>query len=127
MSNYPPGVTGREYEIAGPDNEWEEEFECWNEEFQYIRISTFAFQWASDLGKKVHTTTGKEDVKNHLHDYLAILNALFNMPDMASDIITEKCDFVGDVLKQSYRGKSWWQCPKCGKEYEEYMERYYHE
>ena len=23
MSNYPPGVSGREYEIAGPDREWE--------------------------------------------------------------------------------------------------------
>ena len=26
--NYPPGVTGNEYEIAGPDKEWEEEFYC---------------------------------------------------------------------------------------------------
>jgi transcription elongation factor Elf1 len=27
-SNYPPGVTGREYEIAGPDREWEEHRTC---------------------------------------------------------------------------------------------------
>ena len=26
--NYPPGVTGNEYEIAGPDSEWEEELYC---------------------------------------------------------------------------------------------------
>ena len=26
--NYPPGVTGREYEIAGPDDEWESEHYC---------------------------------------------------------------------------------------------------
>ena len=24
LSNYPPGVTGNEYEIAGPDREWED-------------------------------------------------------------------------------------------------------
>lgn len=27
-SNYPPGVTGAEYEIAGPDREEDEEREC---------------------------------------------------------------------------------------------------
>ena len=28
LSNYPPGVTGNEYEIAGPDSEWEEDLYC---------------------------------------------------------------------------------------------------
>ena len=28
LSNYPPGVTGNEYEIAGPDSEWEETRYC---------------------------------------------------------------------------------------------------
>ena len=27
-SNYPPGVTGNEYEIAGPDLMWEDEHFC---------------------------------------------------------------------------------------------------
>jgi len=27
-SNYPPGVTGNEYEIAGPDEQWDEEYFC---------------------------------------------------------------------------------------------------
>lgn len=31
-SGYPPGVTGNEYEIAGPDKEWEEERTCSNED-----------------------------------------------------------------------------------------------
>lgn len=30
MSNYPPGVTGREYEIAGPDFEQERDIACPN-------------------------------------------------------------------------------------------------
>ena len=28
MNNYPDGVTGNEYEIAGPDSEWEEDLYC---------------------------------------------------------------------------------------------------
>ena len=28
LSNYPPGVTGNEYEIAGPDSEWEDTNYC---------------------------------------------------------------------------------------------------
>ena len=34
MSNYPPGVTGNEYEIAGPDAEWTDikEVYCNNDE-----------------------------------------------------------------------------------------------
>ena len=28
LSNYPPGVTGNEYQIAGPDSEWEETHYC---------------------------------------------------------------------------------------------------
>ena len=28
MSNYPPGVTGNEFEIAGPDREYSAEREC---------------------------------------------------------------------------------------------------
>ena len=36
MSNYPPGVTGNEYEIAGPD--WEEEIECPKCEKETVRL-----------------------------------------------------------------------------------------
>jgi hypothetical protein len=28
LSNYPDGVTGNEYAIAGPDDEWEDELFC---------------------------------------------------------------------------------------------------
>ena len=30
MSNYPPGVTGNEYEIAGPDYEDDTDYPCWH-------------------------------------------------------------------------------------------------
>lgn len=28
LSNYPPGVTGNEYQIAGPDRDWTDERDC---------------------------------------------------------------------------------------------------
>lgn len=127
MSNYPPGVSGNEYEIAGPDNEWEEEFECSNEKFEYVRISPHSFKWASDLGKKIHTTSGKQEVMDNLYHYLSILNVCFSLSEMSSDVVTEKCNFSGVVLKQSYRSLVWWSCPVCAKEYEEELEDYYYE
>ena len=38
--NYPPGVTGNEYEIAGPDNEGEEKMdvECANDECEKFDV-----------------------------------------------------------------------------------------
>jgi hypothetical protein len=37
MSNYPPGVTGNEYEIAG-GNEFEEHFDC-SAEIEYVTLT----------------------------------------------------------------------------------------
>ena len=39
--NYPPGVTGNEYEIAGPDKEWEEQFVCKSCGFDDVVIKQF--------------------------------------------------------------------------------------
>lgn len=37
-SNYPPGVTGGEYQITGPDAEWDDERTCENEAcVQYLK------------------------------------------------------------------------------------------
>lgn len=40
MSNYPPGVTGRELQIAGPDAEYtgERTVSCWNEDCTQFEI-----------------------------------------------------------------------------------------
>jgi len=125
MSNYPPGVTGNEYEIAGPDAEFEEEFECWNENFSYVRISEYAFNYCSEFGKKVNRTEEIEKAKDGIYRHLAHLNSLFNMPEIAPEVIVEKCDFDGVVLKESFRGTTYWSCPKCGKSYESQIERDY--
>ena len=128
MSNYPPGVSGLEYEIAGPDDEWEDEdFQCTNDEFEYVMISPYAFNYASQLAKKFMRTDSLEDAKENLYKYLSHLNACINLSSMTTEVQYTKCGYVGAVLKQSYRDDIWWDCPQCGKTYEEKVEKYYDE
>jgi hypothetical protein len=123
MSNYPPGVSGLEYEIAGPDNEWEEEFECDNSNLRYVRITEDTFNYCSELGRKINTTSGQQSLKEGFYAYASRINAMFNMPQINPEVIVTECTYVGTVLKESYRGNVYWECPSCGKTYEESIER----
>lgn len=125
MSNYPPGVTGRELEISGPDNEWEEHFECSNEKMEYVMITPYAHKFCSEMGKKIHRTLGQEELQKNWYHYASTINALFNMADLTSEIQIAECGYVGLVTKQSYRGEIWWNCPKCGESYEDEVDDYY--
>jgi predicted RNA-binding Zn-ribbon protein involved in translation (DUF1610 family) len=124
MSNYPPGVSGLEYEIAGPDNEWEDEFECENLSLKYIRIPEHVFEYCSSVGKRVYRTSEIAESKENIYQILARLNVMFNSPEIGREVITEECGFIGTVLKESYKNQIWWTCPNCGKGYEETIERY---
>ncbi|NBO58573.1 MAG: hypothetical protein EBU73_06505 [Chitinophagia bacterium] len=125
MSNYPPGVNGNEYEIAGPDDEWEDEdFSCSNDEFDYVMISPAAFKYVSNLSKDYYKADHLEDVKNNIRHHLSLLSAYFNSSDITTEIQYGKCGYTGVVLKQSYRDEVWWDCPYCGKRYEETLNYY---
>jgi predicted RNA-binding Zn-ribbon protein involved in translation (DUF1610 family) len=123
MSNYPPGVSGLEYEIAGPDNEWEEEFECDNTNLRYVRITENTFNYCSELGKKIYKTEGQKSLKENFYTYASRINSMFNSPQINPEVIVTECTYVGTVLKESYRGNVYWECPSCGKTYEESIER----
>lgn len=125
MSNYPPGVTGNEFAIAGPDKEWEEEFQCTNDEFEYVMISPEAYEYASEFARKMYRTNEIEFVKENIYKFLASLNNHFNFSSITTQIQYGKCGFADVVLKQSYRDEVWWDCPQCGKTYEERISEYY--
>jgi hypothetical protein len=127
MSNYPPGVTGNEFEISGPDREWEEEFQCENDEFEYVMISPETFEFMSELGNRKYRTDTFELVKKNVYHYVSMIDAMFNSSSITTQVQVAKCGFVGDVLKQSYRDETWWECPHCGKHYEERITDYYSE
>jgi hypothetical protein len=127
MSNYPPGVTGNEYEIAGADEEWVEERACNNEEFDYVMVSPEAFKYASQLGSKYWSLTEQDQIAKEIGKHLRQLNSLFNVTGGNSVVQYGKCGFVGDVMLESYRDTIYWTCPICAKDYEEKIENYYSE
>jgi hypothetical protein len=73
MSNYPPGVSGTEYEIAGPDAEYtaERTVKCWSddcplfEQEQDVEINLAAYrgeewgEWACTACGKTRDYTGE--------------------------------------------------------------------
>lgn len=125
MSNYPPGVTGNEYEIAGADSEWcDNDFECNNQEFKYVRITPYALKKIEELVNGYYKTQHLDSIKENLYKKLSVLHAaIATGPD--TEIITGPCGYVGSVDKQSYREDIWWECPRCRKSYEEKIELYY--
>lgn len=126
MSNYPPGVSGNEYEISGPDSEWEEEFQCDNDDFEFVMISPHAWNYLSETGKLINTIKGQEEINTNWYHRFSMINAMINYADITTEIQHGKCGFVGEVLKQSYRSEIWWDCPQCGKRYEQDNEQDYY-
>jgi hypothetical protein len=127
MSNYPPGVTGNEYEIAGADAEWIEERQCNNDEFDYVMVSPEAFKYASELGSRCWNLNDRDEIIKEIGKHLRQLNTLFNLTGGSGEVQHGKCGFVGDVMLESYRDKIYWSCPTCGKDHEETIENYYSE
>ena len=109
--NYPPGVTGREYAIAGPD--WEEEFwrVCGNKNATVRTISEY--------GKRL-----LEQAVAHLKMSVYDPNKASMMLQMAiGDIqeadLAEECPFEGEVIVQAFEGVLSWECPVCREQHED--------
>ena len=107
MSNYPPGVTGNELEIAGPDWEGETERACTSRgevELEVLSCEDLATlrRWAArDITETITT---------------------YDLRRLVGGIITTllpKCDWEGEVEAWSYGGTLHWTCPLCGYEQEE--------
>jgi hypothetical protein len=118
MSNYPPGVTGNEYEIAG-GNEFEEHFDC-EATTEYVTVTRLQLYRLSD-----HALTLYNDFKNNgtISEYLINTRLKKLMHELngyyhSDEIIEKTCDFSGEVLKEEYKGTVMFECPKCEKEYE---------
>ena len=127
MSNYPPGVTGNEYEIAGADAEWiDDDFECSNEDFEFVRISPYAFEEIEKLVNNYFKIDHLESVKANLRSKLSHISAAIDTGP-GTEIVTSSCGYYGPVEKQSYRDNIWWECPRCKKSYEQRDDYYYGE
>ena len=105
-SNYPPGVTGSEYEIAGPSWEGEVNRECGRQ---------------ADLSPV--TTTLRDAIIDVVREKVPIekgRRALQSALDEAMDYSDQReCPFDGEVYAWAYGGVLHWTCPVCGYEHEE--------
>jgi len=113
--SYPPGVTGNEYEIAGPDWEGTLEVTCPNEEARLEVVSKDVAEILDEYRTALLAENGDEVFRQ--------LRALKNQ--IAYEVrgtVTAPCPFVGEVDAAAFRGQTWWTCPVCGAENEEEAE-----
>jgi len=97
MSNYPPGVTGAEYEISGPDREWEA---------PRLGVCKYCGWPENEECDRTIQEIEPDGTPELLQCGGAVNNGLCNRcghrfpPD-------------GDVIWQSYWPDAWWVCPEC--------------
>ena len=119
MSNYPPGVTGREYAIAGPDREWDDEAECENDGVTFTVLAKDddkALDTILALAEKASETTDHSEVASLLRNVGLLARQIKRGLFVAEDAV---CPFVGEVTWASYGSEAWWDCPLCGDQHTE--------
>jgi hypothetical protein len=124
MSNYPPGVTGNEYEIAG-GNEFEEWFEC-NGTTTYVSITKHEMHDLADHALALFNEFKRSGniteywIEQRLKPLMRDINGYAN----SFETYDSDCNFSGVVLKEEYQGYVSVNCPKCDKDYEYKLSKY---
>jgi hypothetical protein len=126
MNNYPPGVTGDEYEIAGA-SETEEYWECES----MVTAVIVNMPMIKEMSEDIFTVF--TSLRDHSYtSYQALVdqkvkNIKRTLEDLthSNDAIEVDCGFHGYVLMQSYKNKKWWSCPSCQEEHETEIDKYY--
>jgi hypothetical protein len=119
MSNYPPGVTGNEYEIAG-GNEFEEWFDC-GANIEHVLLTKREIYCLSDYALSLFNEYKRAGnisewwIENKLKPLMRDLNGFYH----SDNTIEKDCDFSGRILKEEFRGSVMIECPKCETGYEE--------
>lgn len=123
-SNYPPGVTGSEYEIAGPDYEDVEQKVCGAEGVKLITISEAGRAAAVLVGIELRRLAANLELtpESIRSEILRVQLAAAGID--AEEAEVERCPFEGGVDVQGYRGQKWWTCPVCRTEHEEEADGY---
>ena len=118
MSNYPPGVTGNEYEIAG-GNEFEDHFDC-SATVEHVLLTKKEIYDLSDYALSLlneYKRSGNISewwIENKLKPLMHDLNGFYH----SDNTIEKDCDFSGVILKEEFRGTVYFECPKCETGYE---------
>jgi len=114
LSNYPPGVTGRELEIAGPDWEGVLERKCAAKD---VALQVLMPDDIFTL-KRVAAAKGAQG-SGRARDADVIQQTLKGVFARATTVTLPACPFEGSVDAWAYHGTTHWSCPVCGTETEE--------
>jgi hypothetical protein len=121
-SNYPPGVTGREYQIAGPDYERTVKRACRASDVEITLpnddVPGLAHLALGILDGKILIRRGADPVARAKTRLQEIISAYEN----GSKIDVAECPFDGEVDVQGFQGVETWTCPLCGTDHEDDIE-----
>jgi hypothetical protein len=117
-SNLPPGVTGNEYQIAGPDREWDDYRECDSEGFSTQTITDFGTNSLNTAIDHVKVVADSLRLLGGLDEHTRQLTTAVHyirqaLSDVVSADVDGKCPFGSDVSLESYLGVETWECPIC--------------
>jgi hypothetical protein len=121
--NLPPGVTGNEYAIAGPDREWTEEVECENDGATFTVLGKgddAAIDTIIALADKAGGTTNPAEIASLLRNAGLLARQVKRGLFVAEDAV---CPFVGEADLASYQDEAWWDCPICGDQHTKTIDR----
>jgi len=117
--NYPPGVTGNEYEIAGGD-EFEEHFDCENVIDYHMVDDRHIEKLLVTINYALNSLTQERSkwVENQMRSNLEEMSRIFGSIYLEETSLNNDCGFSGVVLKEAYKDEVWWECPNCEKRHE---------
>jgi hypothetical protein len=114
VSNYPPGVTGNEPQIAGyPEQDME--VECGNSLGRFLgvhQVRTLLVEMQDQFRSMGVSNAGSPVAAMH-----EVLDALDDQEETVA-----ACQWSGTVTAQIADGEAWWDCPMCGAEQSEEIE-----
>lgn len=133
-SNYPPGVSGREYPIAGPDKEFDAERTCGQQDVTLRVLSEYGKDRIEKAVEALDTCTECRQPKfAHKMDCSQRSGPTSAIPAIRAflsaalaeveEVTVPECPFADDdVTVQFYGGVETWTCPVCGYDHETEVE-----
>lgn len=134
----PPGVTGNEYQIAGPDWEGDIEVQCDGDGFNTMTVTGYHesnLLAALDRIRKVHEEVRNlpynDDERLERVDVIEALRGLYAVTAFINNAqgdvmdtgeVDKPCPFEGTVTAEIYQGMRTWVCPLCRRTHEDEVE-----
>lgn len=114
--HYPEGVSGNEFEIAGPDTEQEEQRTCGvaGVTLQTIEPEGVAFlaEFTAVLRELIQYRAPHPEAVDYVMKLATKMGACISPP------VEMDCPFDGEVLVTTFGDEQWWVCPLCHARHE---------